>query len=241
MLNFEVHPAIQHSAFSIHHSIMYPQLTGVVRHLLILNVLMYFGTLFLMGQPEVGTDNGIEYIDWNRLSLASFYPTSEYFRPFQIATHMFMHGSLGHLFFNMLSLYFFGTGLEMAMCAKRFLLFYLTCGLGAWALHMGVQGWEMSQSVDQMAYRDVPMLGASGAIFGVLAGYAMLFPNNVIQLLFPPIPLKAKYFVLIMAGLDLYLGINKMGPGVAHFAHVGGAIFGALLCFFWYKNRRLMG
>lgn len=216
---------------------MYPPLSGVVRHLLILNVLLYFGTLFLMGDPKVDVNNGIEFIDWGRLWLASFYPTSEFFRPFQIATHMFMHGSMGHLFFNMLSLYFFGTGLEQAMGTKRFLLFYLTCGLGAWGLHMGVQGWEMSRSLDAAAGLDVPMLGASGAIFGVLAGYGMLFPNHVIQLLFPPIPMKAKYFVLIMAGLDLYLGISKTGPGVAHFAHVGGAIFGAALCYFWYGNR----
>ena len=189
-----------------------------------------------MGEPSVGVANGQEFIDWHRYWLASFYPTSEYFRPYQIATHMFMHASIGHLFFNMFSLYFFGTALEQAWGSKRFLFFYITCGLGAWALHMGVTGWEMAKTLDDSA-RDIPMLGASGAIYGCLAGYGLMFPNNVIQLLFPPIPMKAKYFVLIMAGLDLYLGLSGSGAGVAHFAHVGGALFGLILFMVWYGKR----
>ena len=218
-----------------------PPLQGVTRHLLIINVLMYFGTLLVMHEPGSTISHGVETIEWNRYWLASFFPTSEYFRSWQIATHMFMHGSIQHLAFNMFSLYMFGTMVEMVWGAKRFLFFYLTCGLGAWLLHIGATAWEINHAPNAMEaeiIKNIPMLGASGAIFGVLAGFGLLFPNNVIQLLFPPIPMKAKYFVLIMAGLDLYLGISGNGAGVAHFAHVGGAIFGALLYFYWDGFRK---
>lgn len=220
-----------------------PPLQGVTKHLLIINVLMYFGTIMLWGDPGVDVISGVESIDWRRYWLASFYPTSEFFRPWQIATHMFMHGNIQHLAFNMLSLYMFGTMVEMVWGAKRFLFFYLTCGLGAWLLHIGATAFELNKAGMEAAFQieNIPMLGASGAIFGVLAGYGLLFPNNVIQLLFPPIPMKAKYFVLIMGGLDLYLGISGTGTGVAHFAHVGGAIFGAALFFYWNKGRRNIG
>ncbi len=222
---------------------MMPPLQGVTRHLLILNVLIYFATLVLMRDPTFGTVGGVETVDWGRYWLASFYPTSEFFRPWQIATHMFMHGGLTHLAFNMFSLYMFGTMVEMVWGPRRYLFFYLTCGLGAWLLHMGATGWEIAHATPEEAaqIRDVPMLGASGAIYGLLAGYGLLFPNNVIQLLFPPIPMKAKYFVLLLAGIDLYSGISGSGAGVAHFAHVGGAVFGALLYFYWNRNRRKIG
>ena len=222
---------------------MMPSLTGVTRHLIIINVIMYFGTLLLMHEPGYTMSGGEESISWNRYWLASFYPTSPFFRSWQIASHMFMHANISHLAFNMFSLYMFGTMVEMAWGAKRFLFFYLFCGLGAWALHMGATAYEINHAELGMAaqIQNIPMLGASGAIFGILAGFGLLFPEHTIQLLLPPIPIKAKYFVAIMAGMDLYLGISGSGAGVAHFAHVGGAVFGAILYFYWKKTDRGRG
>lgn len=202
----------------------YQPFSGVVRHLIIINVLMYFGTLVLMG-------------DQGRLILAAFLPGSVSFEPYQIATHMFMHGNIMHLAFNMLSLYFFGPMIEMVWGPRRFLFYYLFCGLGAFALHAGVTWWELEQQGIDPRLWNVPMLGASGAIFGILAAFAYLFPNQVISLLFPPISMKAKYFVLIMAGLELFYGVSGRSSGIAHFAHLGGAIFGFALLMYWYRFR----
>lgn len=185
---------------------------------------MYFGTLVLLG-------------DQGRLVLAAYLPGSTEFKPYQIATHMFMHGSPMHLAFNMLSLYFFGPMIEMLWGPKRFLFYYLFCGVGAFALHSGVTWWELQQQGIDPHLWNVPMVGASGAIFGILAAFAYLFPNQVISLLFPPISMKAKYFVLIMAGLELYYGVSGNSPGIAHFAHLGGALFGLALILYWYRFR----
>jgi membrane associated rhomboid family serine protease len=150
---------------------------------------------------------------------------------------MFMHGDVMHLAFNMLSLYIFGPMVEMVWGHKRFLLYYLFCGVGAYALHLGVQWWELEQAgIDPVTW-NIPMLGASGAIFGIMTAFACLFPNQVISLLFPPVSLKAKYFVPIMAGLELFYGVKGYSTGVAHFAHLGGAVFGFLIIMIWYKGR----
>jgi membrane associated rhomboid family serine protease len=215
---------------------------GVTRHLIIINVLMFFGTTLLMSEHrEINEATGM--IDQHRMWLASFFPTSPYFRSWQIVTHMFMHANLQHLLFNMFSLYMFGSMVEMVWGERRFLFFYLFCGLGAWALHMGVTAWEIQKApLDEIMFlRDVPVLGASGAIYGVMAGFALLFPTQTIQLLFPPIPIQARYFVLGLAAIDLYSGISGSGAGVAHFAHVGGALFGAILYFFWNRKSPKMG
>ena len=126
-----------------------------------------------------------------------FYPSSVYFRPYQLVTHMFMHADIMHLLFNMFGVYFFGPPLEYRLGAKRFFGFYFLCGFGALALHMIVRYFEVSSGMTYAGSINVPLLGASGAVFGLLAGYGLMFPNSLIMLLIPPIPLKAKYFVLI--------------------------------------------
>lgn len=207
--------------------------TGVVRHLIIINVLMFFGTNLLMGDG-VGSETGdFDYL--GRLSLAAFMPGSAYFEPYQIATYMFMHANFPHILFNMLTLYFFGPMIEMVWGDKRFLLYYLSCGVGAYFIYMGVQYLELTSAGIDPASWNVPMLGASGAIFGVLTAFAYLFPNQVISLLFPPVSIKAKYFVPIMAVLELIYGVSGMESGVANFAHLGGAITGFFIIMLWYK------
>ncbi|MBK8555698.1 MAG: rhomboid family intramembrane serine protease [Lewinellaceae bacterium] len=214
----------------------YQPFTGVVRHLLIINVLMFVGTYVLMG-PESYNVAGNDYAHLGRLYLAAYVPGSTHFEPFQIITHMFMHGDLGHLFFNMLSLYFFGPMVEMVWGQRRFLFYYMFCGLGAYGLHMGVQWWELSShGIDPTSWNGA-MLGASGAIFGIYVAFAYLFPNQVISLIFPPIAMKAKYFVGIMAVAELIYGVRGSSTGIAHFAHIGGALFGLGLILYWYRFR----
>ena len=215
----------------------YQPFTGVVRHLIILNVLVFIGSYVILGQesfPRImeGNESGL-----GRLYLAAFMPGSLFFEPFQMATHMFMHGDIMHLAFNMLSLYIFGPMVEAVWGHKRFLLYYLICGVGSYMLHLGVQFWELDRAGIDPSSWNVPMLGASGAIFGIYVAFAYLFPNQVISLLFPPISLKAKYFVLIMAGLELFYGVRGYSTGIAHFAHLGGALFGFVMILIWYKGR----
>jgi len=176
-----------------------------------------------------------------------FYPTSPFFRIWQPITYMFMHGNFWHLFVNMWCLLMFGSALERAIGSKKYLLFYFVTGLGALLVHFIVQdiqlrslmsdGAQMSQ-----AYIDIlrtPTLGASGAIYGIQIGYAMLYPNSVWTLVFPPISMKAKWFVLIFMGIELFTGITGTMDGVAHFAHLGGALFGFILIYWWKKSGRL--
>jgi len=215
----------------------YQPFTGVVRHLIILNVLVFIGSYVVLGQESFprlmeGDPSGL-----GRLFLAAFMPGSQYFQPFQIATHMFMHGDIMHLAFNMLSLYIFGPMVEAVWGHKRFLLYYLICGVGSYMLHLGVQFWELDRAGIDPSSWNVPMLGASGAIFGIYVAFGSLFPNQVISLLFPPISLKAKYFVIIMAGLELFYGVRGYSTGIAHFAHLGGALFGFIMILIWSKGR----
>ncbi len=184
-------------------------------------------------------------------TFALFYPTSWFFKPWQCVTHMFMHGGFWHLFFNMYTLFIFGSVLERVWGAKKFLLFYFLTGLGAALVHTGVEWLEMqhwmtdvaagSQAAAQAIHnlKMTPTVGASGAIYGVLMGYAMLYPDSVLTLIFPPISMKAKWFVLIFGAIELLTGITGTGGGIAHFAHLGGLIFGFLLILFWKKRRTL--
>ena len=151
-------------------------------------------------------------------------------KPWQLVTYMFMHGGFGHLFFNMYTLYIFGSVLERVWGTKKFLLFYFVTGVGAALVHIVVQYLTGSFALT---------VGASGAIYGILMGYAMLYPDSVLTLLFPPISLKAKWFVLIFSGIELLLGVTGTQAGVAHFAHLGGLIFGLLLMLYWKKKHRL--
>jgi membrane associated rhomboid family serine protease len=206
-------------------------LTDVVKNLLIINILVFFGATTLLGDGFIN--------QW----LAVHYPQSQFFQPVQLLTYMFMHGGMSHLFFNMFGLYMFGPPVEYTWGAKRFLTYYLLTGFGAVALDFAVKFYQLNYTniSDPQAFMliNTPMVGASGAIFGLLTAYGMLFPNNQIMLLFPPIPMKAKYFVLIYAALELYLGMSGRATGIAHFAHIGGALFGFLLIMYWRKNGNL--
>lgn len=184
-------------------------------------------------------------------TFALFYPTSPFFHWWQPVTHMFMHGGFWHLFFNMYTLWIFGSVLERVWGAKKFLLFYFVTGLGAALVHTGVEWLEVQywlMKVADGAYagqsaieaiKMTPTVGASGAIYGVLMGYAMLYPDSILRLIFPPIALKAKWFVLIFAAIELVTGMTGTGGGIAHFAHLGGLIFGFLLIIFWKKRHTL--
>ena len=202
---------------------MFPPLTDVVKSLIIINVLMFVGTRM------VGEE--IQYM------LAVFYPASEYFQPYQLITHMFMHGNGAHLFFNMYGLFMFGVPLERKFGPKNFLLYYLLSGFGALLLYMLIMYIQINY-MEMPINIDIPMLGASGAVFGLLAGFGVIYANQTIRLLIPPIPMKAKYFVLIFGALELFLGFSGMNTGVAHFAHVGGAITGFLIMAQWGMLRR---
>lgn len=151
------------------------------------------------------------------------------FMPWQLVTYAFLHGGIFHIGFNMLALWMFGRELELMMGTKRFLIYYFSCVVGAAVVQLVVAG------VQGGIY---PTIGASGGVFGILLAYGMAFPNRMIMLLFPPIPMKAKYFVILYGVFELYLGIAGAAPGVAHFAHLGGMLFGFLLLQYWSHLRR---
>ena len=209
----------------------------VVKNLLIINILMYAITAL--------TGN------WMYENFALFYFKSPFFKPFQLVTHMFMHGGFTHIFFNMYTLFIFGGVLERVWGSQKFLFYYFVTGIGAALLHLGVMYLQLrgyladAQAGDLMATANIrallttPTVGASGAIYGLLLAYGMLFPNNIMQLIFPPVALKAKWFVLIFGALELLLGLSGRGGNVAHFAHLGGMIFGYFLILYWKKNNRM--
>ncbi len=230
----------------------------VVKNLIIVNVLLLFATYVL----ERAGINLYTY-------LGLYFPASDKFMPHQIFTHMFMHGGITHIFFNMFALWMFGRVLENVWGPKRFLVFFLVTGIGAAALHTLVNYIEYESlisklSPEQVAYvkevgsniwvegknfsdpnlsqlnvlLNTPTVGASGAVFGILLGFGMLFPNTQLMLLFPPIPIKAKYFVIGYGALELYLGFTHPGSNVAHFAHLGGMLFGFILIKYWNRNSK---
>lgn len=165
--------------------------------------------------------------------LFALNPITFIYKPWQLVTYMFMHGSIGHLFFNMYTLYIFGSVLENIWGTKKFLTFYFITGIGAGLFNILVQHLTGDFAL---------MVGASGAIYGILMGYAMLYPDSVLTLIFPPVSLKAKWFVLIFAGIELLLGLsNNPADNVAHFAHLGGLVFAFILLMFWKKRHRLYG
>ncbi|MBO6168672.1 MAG: rhomboid family intramembrane serine protease [Bacteroidales bacterium] len=203
----------------------------VTRNLILVNVVIYIATLvnenFMIG------------------TFGLFYPSSHFFHWWQVVTHMFMHGGIWHIFFNMYTLFIFGVVVERILGSKKFLLFYFVCGLGAAAMQIGTQYIEMqmflssdSQSALQsiVALKNTPTVGASGAIYGVLMGYAMLFPQSKMTLIFPPVTLSAKWMVVIFAVIELFTGVAGFADGVAHFAHLGGMLIGWLMIRWWRKR-----
>ena len=229
----------------------------VVKNLLIINVIFYIA-MMIFGAQGMTTLLGVHYFD------------SPDFRIWQIITYMFMHSyeSLFHIMFNMFALYSFGTAVEYVMGSKRFLNFYLLTGLGALALQMVVQAYEVysitgsiindgsyiidsakrtisyPESMDQQQASKLlgiylsSMVGASGAIFGLLIAFVMLFPNVELMIMFIPVPIKAKYIVPAYILLELFLGVKQIeGDSIAHYAHLGGALFGFILVKLWGLRR----
>ena len=166
------------------------------------------------------------------------------FKPWQPLTYMFMHSAdnFSHIFFNMFSLWMFGRTLELEMGWKRFLIYYMVCGVGAALFQMGVAQIDLAHleigSKAWYAYMSTPTVGASGAIFGLLLAFGLLHPNALISLIFPPITLKAKWFVIIYGVLELLLGVTGSMSNVAHFAHLGGMFWGWLLLLWWRHQAR---
>jgi membrane associated rhomboid family serine protease len=216
----------------------------VVKNLLIINGLVFLLQMTFQNNTTFDFENFFALHDVR----------SVFFKPHQIITHLFMHGGFSHLLFNMLALWMFGQTLEGHFGSKRFLTFYMVSGLGAALLHLGVLYFELQPVWDifrslppeqQAEYIESPMfkintatVGASGAVFGCLAAFGYLFPNTMIYVYFL-LPIKAKWFVLIYAGLELWLGIrNSAGDNVAHFAHLGGALAGFILVLIWNKTDR---
>ncbi|MFK7810295.1 MAG: rhomboid family intramembrane serine protease [Saprospiraceae bacterium] len=163
--------------------------------------------------------------------LILFYPTLEEFKPVQLVTSMFMHADLGHLFFNMFGLFIFGPKLESLWGARKFLFYYLFCGFGALILYLIVNTIEIKYFGGEAG----ALVGASGAIFGVMAAYGLKFPNETLQLIFPPISVRAVYLVLTLMSIDILFGFRMANTGIAHFAHIGGAVFGFFLMEYWDK------
>lgn len=215
-------------------------LTPAVKNLIIINVFMFIFTLLR---------------EEKMIQLFALFPAfSPLFKPWQIVSYMFMHGGFFHIFFNMYTLLIFGLALERVWGTKKFLLYYFVTGLGAAAIHLGVE-WAQYQyfmgqvasgvpgaieSLHALSY--VPTVGASGAVYGVLLGYAMLYPDSRLTLIFPPVTLTAKWMVIIFAAIELLAGlpsITSIAGGIAHFAHLGGMLTGWLLLL-WWKSRHTL-
>ena len=205
-------------------------LPTVVKNILILNGLFFLATIAL---------NSMNLDLYDIFGL--HYWTSNKFEIWQIISHMFMHGDFTHLFFNMFAVWMFGTQLENLWGSKRFLKYYLLTGLGAAILHFMIfHFFEIPNSV----YRDLlierhTVIGASGCLFGLLVAFGLLFPNTQLFFLLIPFPIKAKYFVIIYGLAELYYGLqNNPYDNVAHFAHLGGMLFGFIIIKYWQSNNK---
>lgn len=187
--------------------------TPVVLNLIIINALVFMAQSFFDGAEGKIT------------TMLALWPLkSGMFSPYQLVTHMFTHGGIGHILFNMFALWSFGSMLERVWGPKRFLLFYLACGLAA--------------GVAQLFLSDAPAVGASGAIMGLLGAFAYLFPNTQL-IIFPfPVPVKAKWAIIVIAAIDLFGGVYPTGSNIAHFAHLGGLVMGLILVIIWNKTNK---
>ena len=261
----------------------------VVKNLLIINALCFLAHYVMVQTGKM---------DINHI-LGLYYPESEKFKPYQLLTHVFMHGDFWHLFFNMFSLWMFGSKLESYWGPKRFFIYYFVTAFGAAALYLGINAIEIhkiksaieefaqnpnydsfylliqkdnlyanasqiadfltawnldktnplyvndAKQIAQMMLESkmsVPVVGASGAVFGLLLGFGLLFPNTELLIMFIPVPVKAKYVVLGLGLWELYSGLrNNPADNIAHFAHLGGMLFGYILIKYWNQtNRRSM-
>lgn len=239
---------------------MFRNLPPVTKNLLIINVLIWLA----LSIPAIGHP----LMRW----CALYYVESPSFNAAQLVTYMFMHEQFAHLFFNMFALLMFGGIIEWTLGSKRFLFYYMCCGIGAAIVQEIVyaimvsryhtiftpdqfneivrQGWQLMQhnrifTDPTLAHLTIlvnaPTIGASGAIFGILLAFGMLYPNREMYIVFIPVPVKAKWMVLGYSVLELCLGIGGIDDGVAHFAHLGGMIFGFILLFYWKKRGDFKG
>ena len=219
-------------------------LPAVTKNLLIINVLCFMGAL-------VARRYGV---DLNDLLGLHFFMASD-FKLYQLVTYMFMHGDFQHIFFNMFAVWMFGRTLEQVMGSKRFLTYYMICGIGAGLVQELVQ---YIQYVTELSHYDgvntglavIPMeeylnlmttVGASRAVYGILLAFGMLFPNSQMFVFPIPFPIKAKFFVIGYAVIELFSGLGASGDGIAHFAHLGGMIFGFFLILYWRKKNNNNG
>lgn len=216
----------------------------VIKNLIIINVIVWLAQMMYEKQYQLTSKLGLWPVE------------SPNFRPYQVVTHMFAHSpdTPFHIIFNMLMLWMFGRVLETVWGHKRFLFFYLACGIGSAISHMAV---EYFQYQDVIAYTDmlkmtgqleeaerilsmpVYAVGASGAVMGVMVGFAFLFPNTELFIMFIPIPVKAKWAILGLVALDLFGGVNPTrGDNIAHFAHLGGAVTGFIIVYIWNRTNK---
>ena len=198
----------------------YFQTPPVLKNLMIANAIIYLAIVLLPDFNSFAARYAVLY--WFQSPL---------FHSWQYITYMFMHASFSHLFFNMFALWMFGRTLEYELGSRRFLLYYIVCGVGAALVQMGVV-WLTGDY-------GIQLLGASGAVMGLLLAFGVMHPNNIIMLMIPPIPMKAKYFVIAYAVLELFMGWRGYQSGVAHFAHVGGMLWGWLLLRYWKSKNKI--
>jgi len=237
------------------------RMTEAVKHLLIINVILFFATQLYGSQMDV----------W----LSLWFPKNPNFEWWQVVTHMFMHGNLMHIVFNMYALWAFGTPLEQIWGKGKFLFFYFSAGLGSAALYTLVNYYYFQQGLDAILQAGIGKaqimdalnstygadfeklktivspriidnfenafygraVGASGAIYGILVAFAFMYSEAKLMLIFLPVPIKAKYFVPILIAVDLIFGIGNVNTGVAHFAHIGGALIGFIMMWYWKKDQ----
>ena len=189
----------------------------VVKNLIIANTLIFLAR-WLLPQAAIIADR----------FFALYWFGSPLFHSYQYITYMFLHGGFGHLFFNMFALWMFGRTLEYELGSRRFIIYYLVCGVGAALIQMLV-AWLTGKL-------DIELIGASGAVMGVLLAFGVMHPNEVL-IIFPiPVPVKAKWFVIGYAALELFYGATGRAAGIAHFAHVGGMLWGYLLLLYWKRK-----
>jgi len=225
----------------------FSNITPVVKNLLIINIICFLPYIFF---------SSAQYSEIVVQHFALFYVGSPLFKPWQILTYMFLHGGWEHIFFNMFALFTFGPILEYTVGSKRFFNLYFISGLGAALFQLLVMGIEMYHFTGQFVVPSTfsspdaamihkisdiyyaPILGASGAIFGILIGFGMLYPNMELMILFIPVPVKAKYIIPVYVVIELFLGFGQFaGDNVAHFAHLGGALIGFIVVKTWHINR----
>ena len=210
----------------------HPLIPPVIMNLLIANGMLFFLQTFFRqrtgGMLEqylalwpIGIDQWAQRQGFLAGADVSFYP-------WQLLTYGFLHGNFAHILFNMLALWMFGREIELRWGSRRFAVYYVICVMGAGFIQLIVT--TLSLKSGGTPY---PTIGASGGTFGILLAFGMLFPYRRVMLLFPPIPMEARYFVIIFGALELFLGVSNLQTGIAHFAHLGGMLFGGLLILYW--------